>query len=385
MLKKPLARPLWLEINLKNLDNNIAVLRKIVGKDKKIIAVIKADAYGHGAVKIAQRLEKLKIDYLAVASLEEAIELRENKIKLPVLVLGYIDDCYLKEIVAYQITPTIFSLDFAKKLNHYAKNQNLKVKIQIKIDTGMNRLGFPYEEAGEIVKKISKLENLKIEGIFSHLACSKEKNNNFNYLQFQRFKNLLEDIDKIGIKIEMKHLANSGGIVNYPEFILNTVRPGELLYGFSDFYLNSKNKIGEEKNQLLPLKPLLSFKSKIISLKKVKKNEKIGYDQTYRVLKDSTIAVIPVGYADGYPRLLSNLGEVLIKGQRAKIVGIICMDLTMVDVSNIKGLKVLDEVILIGKDKNQVIKAPEIAKLAQTIPDEIVSRLGKRVPKVYLD
>ena len=183
----------------------------------------------------------------------------------------------------------------------------------------------------------------------------------------------------------MKHLANSGGIVNYPEFILNTVRPGELLYGFSDFYLNSKNKIGEEKNQLLPLKPLLSFKSKIISLKKVKKNEKIGYDQTYRVLKDSTIAVIPVGYADGYPRLLSNLGEVLIKGQRAKIVGIICMDLTMVDVSNIKGLKVLDEVILIGKDKNQVIKAPEIAQLAQTIPDEIVSRLGKRVPKVYLD
>jgi len=377
-LKNPFLRPTWAEIKLSNLTHNLKIIRKIIGQETKIIAVIKADAYGHGAIPIGKKLEELNIDYLAVATLEEAIELRENNIKKPILVFGFVYPKDLFYFFKYNLTPSIFSLETAKKLNDLASKYKKKINIHIKVDTGMNRLGFRHEKALEAIKKISSLNYLKIEGIYSHLSSSKIKNDNFNFIQFERFKKILEQLEKFKINIPLRHLANSGAIANYPEFKLNTVRIGEILYGFSDFYFKKTNK-------RIPTKPLLSLKSKIIFLKELKKGEPVSYDRTYLTKRKTKIATIPLGYADGYPRPLSNKGYALIKGQKAFIVGNICMDLLMLDVSKIKDARLLDEVIFIGKNKNQEIKVKEIASLAQTIEDEIVSRIGKRVPRVYID
>ncbi|MGE4554518.1 MAG: alanine racemase [Candidatus Paceibacterota bacterium] len=373
-----LFRPTWLEINLSNLEHNLKVLKRIVHPRTKIIAVIKADAYGHGAIPIAKKLEQLKIDYLAVATLEEAIELRENNIKSPILIFGFILPKDLPYLFKYNLTPSIFSLETAKKLNQLGEKYRKKINIHIKIDTGMNRLGFPYSQCLDSIKKISSFSRLKIEGIYSHFASSKNKNESFNYLQFNRFQEILKNLEKLNIKIPLKHLANSGAVANYPEFQLDAIRVGEILYGFSDFYYKNTNK-------RIPIKPLLSLKSKIIFLKDIKKGETVGYERTFLAKKTTKIATIPIGYADGYPRALSNKGYALIKGKKASICGIICMDLLMINVSQIKKVKLFDEVVFIGKSKDKEIKVKEIAHLANTIEDEIVSRLGKRLPRLYID
>ncbi|MGB9680990.1 MAG: alanine racemase [Minisyncoccia bacterium] len=369
-------RPTWIEIRLNYLKHNLKEIRKIIGPKCKIIAVVKADAYGHGAIRISQKLEELNIDYLAVATLEEAIELRINGIKIPILIFGFLSFSDLPYLFEYNLTPSIFSLETAKKLNLLAEKNKKRINIHIKVDTGMNRLGFPYKSALENIKKISNFKNLNIEGIYSHLSSSKIKNEPFNYLQFQRFKEILNQLEKIKINIPLKHIANSGAVANYPEFKLNAVRIGEILYGFSKFYY---------ENKLIQTKPLLSLRTKIIFLKTIKKGESVGYDRNFIAQKLTKIATLPIGYADGYPRILSNKGKVIIKGQEAPIVGNICMDLMMVDVSRAKNVKLLNEVILIGKNKNKEITVEELAQKSLTIGDEIVARLGKRVPRLYLD
>ncbi len=368
-----LLRPAWAEIDLDNLIKNYKLIRKVV-KDKKIISVVKADAYGHGAVEVSKVLEELNTDYLAVATLEEGIELRVNGISKPILIFGYIFPKQVNYLLDFSLTPTIFSLDIAKELDNLCQMRNEKTNVHIKIDTGMGRVGVNWDESLEFIKEINKLKNLKIEGLYAHFSSADEKDKSFTRIQFERFEKIINKLEKEGIEIPLKHHGNSATVIDLPEYILDGVRCGIMLYGLKPS--------DEVKN--IKLNPVMSIKAKIIFLKKVKKDTPISYGRTFYTKKESLIGTIPVGYADGYPRLLSNRGYVVYKDKRVKIVGRVTMDQFMIDLTKFKDARVGDDVIIIGKDVKESVSADELAKKCKTINYEIVTRIGKRLPRVYL-
>jgi len=368
----------WAEIHLDHIEHNVKEIAKRTGKLTEIMAVVKADAYGHGVAGTVPTLLESGASRLAVAVLDEAIQLREMGVKAPILVLGYTDPSRAGEIIKYGITQTVFRHDLAEALSKAAVELGKQVRVHVKIDTGMTRIGFmPGYSAVKEVAEISSLPGIVVEGMFSHFSSADEIDHQYTLLQYERFESIVQELYHIGISIPVKHIGNSATVIQYPNLALDMVRPGIILYG-----LYPSNEIARN---LIYLKPAMEFKTKVILVKDVEKGDPVSYGRTFVTKRKSRIATLPVGYADGYSRLLSNRGRVLIHGEYAPIVGRICMDQCLVDVTDIPGeVRNGDEVVLIGKQGNNEITADEIADLMQTINYEVVCLIGKRIPRVYM-
>lgn len=369
-------RPVWAEIDLDNLAYNMQQINKI-SKGREIIAVVKADAYGHGALDIAPILLENGATRLAVAVLNEAIELRRGGINAPIMVLGFTPNSLIETCLKYNIEQTVYSYEIAKEISEVAVKSNRVAKIHIALDTGMGRIGFlPDKESIDEIDKLSKLPNIQIEGIFSHFASADEKDKTYTKLQFNKFLWVCDNLEERGIDIKIRHIANSAAIMDMPEVHLEGIRPGIIMYG----YYPSKD-VNKER---LDLKPVMSLKTTIVHIKNVEKGNYISYGRKFKTEKESIIATLPVGYADGYSRSLYNKGKVILKKQLAPVVGRICMDQCMIDVSNIENVKTGDEVILMGEDKGIKMTAEEIGNLLGTINYEVTCMISKRVPRVYI-
>jgi alanine racemase len=368
----------WAEVNLDNIAYNIRQIKKILNRKTEIIAVVKADGYGHGVMRIVDELIDNGATRLAVSMLDEAIQLREHGVKIPILILNYTDPKRSDEIVKYDLTQTVFSHDLVRALSESAKEFKKNIKVHIKIDTGMTRVGFmPGYNAVKNIKKIVELDNIIVEGLFTHFASADEKDGSYTLMQYDKFMSICSELNRIGIHIPIRHVANSAATIQFPQMHLEAVRPGIILYG-----LYPSDEVNKEK---LNLKPAMSLKANIILVKEVEENVPISYGRIYKTSRKSKIATIPIGYADGYSRLLSQKGEVLINGQKAPIVGRICMDQCMADITDIEGnVNVGDEVVLFGEQKGNSIKVEEVSKKIGTINYEIVSIVGKRIPRVYI-
>ncbi len=363
-------------INLDAICNNIINTRKLLSETTKIMAIIKADGYGHGAIPIAKALDDIGIDAYGIAIIEEAIELRDTGIKKPLLVLGYTPKDQFKQLIEYDITQTIFQYSTAKELSNEAVKQNKTAEIHIKIDTGMTRIGFMDTEESIIeIKKIALLKGIKITGILSHFACADEADKTSAQNQWKRFLHFIKRLEQEGIHIPTKHIANSAAIIDLPETSLDMVRSGISTYG-----LYPSNEVDKSK---LKLEPAMEIKTHVNYVQKVGPGVGIGYGSTFVTSKNMIIATIPVGYGDGYPRQLSSKGRVLIHGQSAPILGRVCMDQFMVDVSDIEHVEQGDVVTLVGRDGNDFITVEELANMVGSFNYEFVCNVGKRIPRIY--
>ncbi len=369
------TRPVWVEVNLDNIEYNLRNIQRII-KDKEIIAVVKADAYGHGAIDIAHVLSENGVKRFAVAVVTEAVELRRSGINSSILVLGYTPPSLYHMLLKYDIEQTVFDFDSASKISSLAKTWFKNVKIHIAIDTGMGRIGFLYcDKSFKDIYNISKLSNIEIEGVFSHFSSSDEKDKTYTFMQIERFNDFCLKIKSMGVDFNIRHISNSAGILNIPEAYYDAVRPGIILYGCYP---------SEEVNKTIKLKPALSFKSTIIYLKDLPKGECISYGRLYQTKALEKIATLPFGYADGFSRLLNKKGNVIIKDKKVPIVGSICMDQCMVNVDGVDNVQVGDEVIIIGESESLKITVEDLAKSLGTINYEVLCMITKRVPRIYL-
>ncbi len=367
----------WAEINLDNIAHNVKEIQRLVGKRTEIMAVVKADAYGHGVLETVNTIIENGASRLAVSMLDEAIQLRKIGIDIPILVLSHTNPQRIDELIKYNVTQTVYSHDIAKALSDEAVRQGVKARVHIKIDTGMTRVGFqPGYSAVKAVVEIQKLPGIIVEGIFSHFATADEKDSSYTMHQMALFESIINELNRIGILIPIRHISNSAGILQYPEFSMEMVRPGIILYGIYP---------SEEVNkEIADLKPAMTLKSSITMVKWVEAETPISYGRKFYTGQKSLIATIPVGYADGYSRLFTGKSRVLVNGQFAPVVGSICMDQCMIDVTEISGeIAIGDEVVLLGRQGNNEITAQELAGHIGTIPYEIVCIIGKRVPRVY--
>lgn len=363
------------DVNLDAIYKNIQETRKIIIPDTRLMVIIKADGYGHGAVPVAKVLDPI-VDAFGIAIIEEGIELRECGITKPLLILGVTPVPLYSKLVEYDIMPAVFSYESAKALAEEAKRQNKTAKIHIALDTGMSRIGFPVnQESIQTIKKISQLDGILIDGCFSHFATADETDKTFTLQQINRFQAFVEELEKNGVHIPVKHLSNSAGIMEVPSAHFDMVRSGISTYG-----LYPSEEVDKKK---LPLCPAMEIKSYITYVKTLEAGVGISYGQTYVTEKTTKVATIPVGYADGYPRALSNQGYVLIRGKKAAILGRICMDQFMVDVTDIEGVCEGDIVTLVGRDEEECITVEELAAMSQSFNYEFVCDIGKRVPRVY--
>lgn len=365
----------WLEIDLDAVTHNVKTIRRIAGKNSEIMAVVKANAYGHDAIEISRVALESGVTRLGVGALEEGIILRQAGIKAPILLLGLAPEDQVDSLLFYDLVPTICDLQTVKALSQAAGKYKKIARVHIKIDTGMRRLGIKSEEALDFIKRVKKMNNIEVEGLYTHFAAA-EEDKSYTELQFAQYKRVVDELEKEGIHIPLKHMANSAAILDLPYTHLDMVRPGITIYGL--FPLTHTKRT-------IKLKPVAKFKTKIIFIKKVGGNESIGYGRAYTTTKETTVATLPVGYADGYPRLLSRRGEVLVRGFRVPIIGRICMDLCMIDVTDIPEVQVGDEVVLWGKQEGEKISVEEVAEKTGTINYEIICMADKpRVPKVFI-
>lgn len=352
------------EIDLKALSCNLKFVKKKTN-NKNIIAVVKANAYGHGAVEVSKHLIEQGVLYLGVAFTNEAVQLREAGINSPMLV--FFDRDHIDECFKYDLTPVVYDLNAARKFSKEAVRRKRKIAIHIKADTGMGRLGFTLDKALAEITRVACLPNIQMEGLMSHFSDADLHDKEFANLQLEKFLLLREELRRNRITFKYFHIANSAAVLTMPGAHLNLVRPGIMLYGYGDDGLG----------------PVLSLKSNILMLKKVPAATPISYARTFITKKKSVIATIPAGYADGYNRRLSNRGEVLINGKRAPVVGRVCMDTVMVDVTEISGVNMDSEVVLIGRQGKEKITAADIADKIGTIPYEVLTSVGQRVKRVY--
>lgn len=361
----------YAEINLDAIDYNFNNLKNCVNKNTKLCAVVKADGYGHGAVELSKFLES-KVDYFAVATTDEAIELRNSNIKKPILILSYTHSDDNDILIENDISMTVFSLENAKKIQSSAKKLNKKALVHIAVDTGMSRIGFiPNDNSIKQIKEICKMPEISIQGIFSHYACADMKDKTTSELQTNRYKDFISKCKHDGINFPIKHICNSAGISEFSEHF-DMVRMGISLYGLYPSDEIDKGKIN--------LKPAMVLKSHITNIKEVPKGEGISYGHIYKTTDKRLIATVSAGYADGYPRALSNKGKVYVNGHFAPIVGRVCMDQFMIDISDIPNVNIDDEVILWG---NNGIYAEEIGNESMSFNYEIVCGVSRRVPRVY--
>ena len=365
-------------ISLDAVEQNFREMRKNIAEDTKMIAVVKADAYGHGAVPIAHLIEDY--DYIwgfAAATAEEAVHLRQAGITKPILILGIVFDEYFPELVQYDIRPAVCEYDEAKKLSDEAVLQNKTVHIHIALDTGMTRIGYAdIPESVEEIKKIAELPNLEIEGMFTHFARADEYDRSPAMVQLERSQDFSKRVEEAGVDIPLHHCSNSAGIIRVPEANLSIVRAGITIYGI---YPSS-----EVERDIVKLAPVMELKSHITYVKDVPAGAAISYGGTYVADKKRRVATIPVGYADGYPRQLSNKGWVLIHGKKAPILGRVCMDQFMADVTEIDNVKKGDEVTLLGRDGDEFISIEEMGDLCGRFSYEFACDISPRVPRVYI-
>lgn len=363
------------EINLDAIGENIDRTRQIIHPDTKIMGVIKADGYGHGAVAIAKALDD-KFDAYGVAILEEGIELRRAGVKKPILILGFTSKPQYADMIANDIMTTVFQLDMAEKISEEAVRQNKTARIHIKLDTGMGRIGFqPVKENVEVIKKISRLPGIVIDGCFSHFSKSDEQDKTFARGQLEQFLTMVRWMEEAQITIPIKHMANSAAIIDMPEANLDMVRSGISTYG-----MYPSREVDASR---LPLLPAMEIKARVSFVKTVGPGTLIGYNGTYKTDRDTVVATVPIGYADGFPRALSNCGRVLLHGKSAPIIGRVCMDQFMVDVTEINGVREGDIATVAGKDGNEQITMEEIGCMSASFNYEVVCDFGKRIPRVY--
>ena len=362
------------EINLDAIHENVANAKALTKPGTQLMAIIKADAYGHGAVMVAHTLEDVA-DAYGVAILEEGIELRQSGINKPILILGYTPAPLYPAMIKYDIATAVFEYDMAEKMSEAAEKIGKKAKVHIKLDTGMSRIGFKQDdESLEVIKKIAELPGIEIEGCFTHFATMDEKDKTKAMKQFERYMDFVERIEDVGIKIPIKHVSNSAGIIEKQEVNLDMVRDGICVYG-----MYPSDEVDKTK---LKLTPAMEIKSYVSFVKTLEAGVEIGYGGTYITTKQTTVATIPVGYADGYSRALSNRGRVLIKGKSFPIIGRICMDQFMVDISELPEIKQGDEVTLVGRDGDEYISIEEVADMSYSFNYEFVCDIGKRIPRV---
>lgn len=369
----------YAEIDLDAIRHNVSAMSENIAMDTKILAVIKTDGYGHGAIPIAKELEEMdKVYGYAVATAEEALDLRKNEVKKPILILGYTFPGKYEELIRNNISMALFRKDSLEEIAQVAKNIGKKASVHIKIDTGMGRIGvFPDETGVEFAGEILKNEFLYLEGAFTHFAKADETDKTFTLDQIEKFRTFVNEVEeKFGYQIPMKHTSNSAGIIDLKEANLDLVRAGIILYGLwpSD----------EVSKTAVCLKPALSLYSTIVYIKDIQEGTPVSYGGKFVADKKMKIATIPVGYGDGYPRSLSGKGFVLIQGQRAPILGRVCMDQFMVDVSHIANVNMGDKVTLIGEDKGQKITVEELGDLADKFNYEFVCGLSKRIPRTFV-
>ena len=366
-------RPTWAEIDLRALTSNFQKVQEHVGIGTRIIAVIKANAYGHGAKEIACQLKELRAPHLAVAILEEALELRSAGIELPILLLNGYWPGQEEEVVRHGLTPAVVDLERVKALGRVAERMQKKAYYHLKINTGMSRLGVDWEQVKFLMELSLQSSWVHCQGILTHLSSADEMESPETSRQLERFNKVVQDLRSRGIRQGWIHAANSAAVLRWPASWYDAVRPGLILYGVNPFNQGP-----------IPLQPLLSLKTRLMNLRPIKKGTSVGYGCSYTALRDSVIGALPIGYADGYNRLLSNRASVLLHGQRVPVVGRVSMDLTVIDVTDVPSAQLGDEVVLIGSQGSEQIRANELAELCHTIPYEILTGISQRVPRVFL-
>ncbi len=366
--------PTWAEINLDHILYNYNMTKRFVQNEAKVCAIIKANAYGHGSVEVARHLEKNGCDYFGVSSLNEALELRKNGITTPLMCLAYIEPTEYKTALEHNIEIPLFSYEVAKKVSEAAKELGVQAKIHIKLDTGMSRVGFVYEEQSvDEIEKIAKLDHLILQGIFTHFAMADTDDRTVTDMQYNRYRDIVDELESRGIYFKIHHVCNSAGIISYPEYHLDMVRVGISLYGHYPSQDVDKS--------IYPLRPAMTLKTKVTNAKKVHKGEGISYGHTYHVdAPYEYIGTIPIGYADGFTRMLSGKAEVMIGEKLYPIVGRICMDQSMIRVDD--SVKIGDEVIIFGDKEG--IEFEQMASKLGTINYELLCMVQRRIPRVYL-
>jgi len=370
----PPGRPTICAIDHEALRSNLRQIRDKVGSRVKILCMVKANGYGHGAAEISQTLVGAGADAFGVATLEEAVQLRQAGIQALLIVLAGVFPDQLGTFVQHKLTPVVHDSLSLKALDRESSRRHVQVGVHLKIDTGMGRLGFLAAEADQWIASIKQTESLRIEGLFSHFSHAESVHGDYTQKQLEIFKHVLGQLRSASVIPDLVHLANSAATITLPAAYFDMVRPGLILYGV---YPSSNMK------EQMHLKPVLSWKTKILQLKNVPSGTSVSYGQTYVTERESLIATLPIGYADGYPRLLSNRGEALVRGQRVPIAGRVCMDLTMIDVTDIRNVRQGDEVLLLGRQGAAEISADEIAAWANTISYEILTSIGARVPRIH--
>ena len=364
----------WVEINLNNIGYNLNEIKKRLDENMKVCCVVKANAYGCGAVEVAKYLQNNKVDFFAVARIEEALELRNNNIKLPILCLGYTDISMIKEAIQKDIAITLYDVKYAKAVNEIAKQLNKKTRVHIKLDTGMSRLGFLAEDAIEPIKEINKLDNIYIEGIYTHFAKADEKDKTTTKIQLSRYKKVIDSLENLNINIPIKHVANSAAILDLENDLFNMVRQGIILYGYYP---------SDEVKKDISLRPCLKLKSAVTNVKILDENVGISYGHVYKTSEKCKIVTVSIGYADGFNRNQHN-PKVSIKGRVLDVVGRICMDQCMVKAPLDMDIEIGDEVIVMDNDIKE-LSAEECAKRNKTINYEVLCMINRRVTRVYKD
>jgi alanine racemase len=383
---KPL---IWAEIDLNAYAHNIKALRRIAHPDARLMAVVKANGYGHGAVEVAREALQNGAEWLGVARFDEAIRLRQQGLTAPILIFGYTPPDLAKQLIEFDLTPTVYSYSTAQILSANAQSIGKTIGVHIKVDSGMGRLGLlpdtlisknapsdVQDKAIREIETISKLAGLDIEGIFTHFATADSADTSYAQKQLDIFLDFTNQLRRAGLEPPLKHAANSAALIQLPESHLDMVRPGIATYGL----LPSE----EMKDMQAVLKPAMTLKSKIVHLKNVPAGFNVSYGITYQTKHPTTIATVPVGYADGYNRLLSSRGHMLVRGEKVPIIGRVCMDLTMLDVGTLSNVNFEDEVVIFGQQDNASITADEIAARLNTINYEVVSTITARVPRIYI-
>ncbi len=375
-------RRAWAEVNLDAIENNIKQIRKYVRPETKILAAVKANAYGHGYAQVARTLVKNGVDYLGVACMDEAIQLRQSGFRCPILILGYTDPNEIAQLVKEDITAACYSYEMASLISRAAVKQDKRAKIHLKIDTGMSRLGFKYNEddannqqSVDTIYKIAVLPNLDIEGIFTHFSAA-DSDDAYTELQFSRFEAVCNRLKDSGLNIPIKHCCNSAALIKYPKMHMDMVRPGIILYGekpASDFDCGR-----------VSLKPAMQLKARVTHIKELEPGVSVSYGRKFNTEKKTKLITVSIGYGDGYSRTLSGKAQAIVNGTICNLAGNICMDQCMIDATAVNTINIGDEVILFGKSDDIELPVESLAEKMGTINYEILCLIGKRIPRIYI-
>lgn len=369
-------RPAWAEINLAAISHNVRQFKKHLSPQTRIMAIVKADGYGHGAVEVARAAVSAGVSFLGVGLVEEAVHLRENGFEVPILILGFTPAEYAPYLCRYKLTPSVFTLEEADAFARAARNGTQPLAVHVEVDTGMGRVGcFPCEEADSFIAQVAAMQGLSLQGVYTHFAAADQHDQSFSRWQLKRFNDLVHRLEEKGIYPPIKHMANSAAAIDLPEAHFDMVRLGISLYGL---YPSA-----EVERTAVALRPAMSLKARIIFIKDIPAGTGVSYGGTYMADRTVRIATLPLGYGDGYPRKLSNTGQVLVGGKRVPIVGRVCMDQTMINVQDVDGVAAGDEAVIFGRQGDALLHVDEVARWLETINYEVVTRISGRIPRVY--